>query len=247
MPDKLHAGHRERLKQRFLNEGLDGFNDHQVLELLLFYAIPRKDTNEIAHRLLKGFNHSLKAVFEAHPKDLEAMGGIGESAAAFLHLISGATRRYHRETVKPGGARLDSSEKVAEFVSPLLLGHAEELFYVLCLDKQLRLKAPVLVSKGVVDGILVSPRQVVEAVVRTRASNVVLAHNHPSGSLEPSPEDLETTTLLTGILGGIEVSVLDHLIVAGDKWYSFRRQGKLGPPGKSARRIGEEPETEYSG
>ncbi len=246
MAEPLHAGHRERLRKRFLEEGLDGFEDHQLLELLLFHVIPRKDTNPIAHQLLKGFNGSLKAVFEAHPKDLQDVGGIGESAAAFLHLIAGVTRRYYKESLRLGTQRLDTTEKVADYIGPFMVGHAEELFYVICLDRQLRLKAPVLVSKGVVDGIIVNPRQVVEAVVRTRASNVVLAHNHPSGSLKPSREDVETTNVLTTVLSGIGVPVLDHLIIAGEEWFSFRREGRLPAALKARRRISEEPSPEFT-
>lgn len=247
MADNLHSGHRDRLRKRFLDEGLDNFTDHQVLELLLFYALPRRDTNPIAHHLLKSFNGSLKAVFEAHPQDLQEVGGFGESGALFINLMSHVTRRYYQDSMKQTTNYLDTSEKAAEYIQPFMVGRAEELFFVLCLDKQLKLKAPVLVAQGVVDGLLIHPRQVVEAVVRTRASAVILAHNHPAGTCAPSREDLDTTSAIVSILGGIDVAVLDHIITAGSDYFSFRRAGRLGAGPMKKRRLGEDQTIPFNG
>ncbi|MDP2156877.1 MAG: DNA repair protein RadC [Nitrospirota bacterium] len=211
---------------RFLKEGLDGFEDHQVLELLLFQAVPRLDTNPIAHRLIKKFG-SLSAVLEADPKDLASVEGVGENAAAYLSLLPQVTRRYFHDRVKHSRKPLNNSESSAEYLVPLLAGRSEEVFYVICLDSQLRVLYPALISEGTVKDALVHPRHVVESAVRHKAASVILAHNHPAGSAKPSAHDLKLTRSLVQALGGINVQVVDHVIVAGELIYSFSREGTL--------------------
>lgn len=222
----LHVGHRERLRRRFHEEGLDGFEDHQVLELLLFNVIPRGDTNPIAHLLMRRFG-SLSAVLEADPKDVAAVEGIGEKAAAFLSMIPQVTRRYFHDRVLRDRPKLNSSEAVAEYLIPLMAGRPEEVFYVLCLDTQCRVVYPALISEGTVKEAAVYPRHVVEEALRHRAASVILAHNHPSGTAKPSQSDHQLTKLLVQALGPLDIKVLDHIIVAGDKAFSFAREGIL--------------------
>lgn len=226
MADVLHQGHRERLRARFLAEGLDAFEDHQVLELLLFQALPRQDTNPIAHRLMRRFG-SLSAVLEADPTDLASVEGVGAQTAAFLALIPQVTRRYFLDRVRHARTPLDTSEAAAEYLIPLMAGRAEEVFYVVCLDSRLRVLYPALVSEGTVKDALVQPRQVVEAAIRHRAAAVILAHNHPGGTAKPSNHDHQITRHLVQTLGGIDIRVVDHVIVAGDRIYSFAREGVL--------------------
>jgi DNA repair protein RadC len=223
---QIHAGHRERLRTRFLEEGLDGFEDHQVLELLLFHVVPRGDTNPTAHRLMQRFG-SLSAVLEADPKDLARVEGVGAKVAAFLAMIPQITRRYHQDRVTRDAPRLTSSEAVAEYLIPLMTGRPEEVFYVLCLNSQNRLVYPALVGQGTVKEAHVNPRHVVEEALRHRAANVVLAHNHPGGSAKPSNADHRLTALLVQTLGAIGIPVLDHVIVAGQHTFSFAREGVL--------------------
>jgi len=225
-PDELHKGHRERLKNRFLKEGLDAFEDHQVLELLLFQAIPRVDTNPLAHLLIKRFG-SLSAVLEADPHDLEAIEGVGRSAALFLSMIPQVTRRYFLDRVRHVRKPLNTSEAAAEYLVPLMAGRAEEVFYVICLDSQLRVLYPALVSEGTVKDAVVHPRHVVEAALRHKAASVILAHNHPGGSMKPSNQDHKLTARLVQALGSIDIKVVDHVIVAGDQVYSFAREGVM--------------------
>jgi len=223
---QLHTGHRDRLRARFLKEGLDGFEDHQVLELLLFHAVPRIDTNPLAHKLIQRFG-SLSAVLEADPKDLASVEGVGENAAAFLSMIPPVTRRYFHDRVKHSRKPLNTSEAAAEYLVPLMAGRSEEVFYVICLDSQLRVLYPALISEGTVKDALVHPRHVVESAVRHKAASVILAHNHPSGSAKPSAHDHKLTRNLVQALGGINVHVVDHVIVAGELIYSFSREGTL--------------------
>ena len=222
----MHAGHRKRLKMRFLKEGLDSFEDHQALELLLFQAIPRFDTNPIAHRLIQRFG-SFSAVLEADPKDLASVEGVGENAAVFLSMIPQITRRYFHDRVKHSRKPLNNSESAAEYLVPLMAGRSEEVFYVICLDSQLRVLYPALISEGTVKDALVHPRHVAEAAVRHKAASVILAHNHPAGSVKPSTHDHKLTRNLVQALGGINVHVVDHIIVAGEQIYSFSREGTL--------------------
>lgn len=223
---RVHDGHRDRLRLRFLKEGLDGFEDHQVLELLLFHAIPRRDTNPIAHRLIRRFG-GLSAVLEADPKDLASVEGVGPTAAAFLSVIPQITRRYLHGKVRHSRMTLNTSESAAEYLISLMAGRPEEVFYVICLDSRLRVLYPALISEGTVKDALVHPRKVAEAAVRHRAASVILAHNHPAGSARPSVHDHKLTRNLVQTLGGINIQVVDHIIVAGEQIYSFQREGTL--------------------
>ncbi|MBP8289352.1 MAG: DNA repair protein RadC [Chromatiaceae bacterium] len=214
------------MRGRFLEEGLDCFEDHQVLELLLFQVVPRGDTNPIAHRLMDRFG-SLSAVLEADPTDLASVQGVGSRAAAFLSLIPQVTRRYFQDRVKRDNPQLTSSVAVIDYVLPLMTGRPEEVFYVLCLDSHCRVLYPALISEGTVKEAHVNPRQVVEQAIRHRAASVVLAHNHPGGAAKPSTPDHRLTALIVQLLGGMGIPVLDHVIVANDQAYSFAKEGVL--------------------
>jgi DNA repair protein RadC len=222
----LHRGHRERLRERFIREGLDNFEDHQVLELILFQAIPQRDTNPVAHRLMQRFG-SLSAVLEADPKDLAAVNGVGPNAAIFISLIPQITRRYFSDRIRHTRKPLNTSEAAAEYLVPLMAGRSEEVFYVICLDSQLRVLYPGLISEGTVKDALVHPRHVVEAAIRHKAASVILAHNHPAGTVRPSNHDHAITKRLVHALGAIQIQVVDHIIVAGEQTYSFQREGTL--------------------
>lgn len=223
---QFHSGHRERLRTRFLRDGLDGFEDHQVLELLLFHAIPRCDTNPIAHGLMRRYG-SLSAVLEADPKDLASVKGVGMNAAVFLSMLPQVTRRYFRDRVRHSGKTLNTSEAAAEYLVPLMAGRPEEVFYLICLDSRLRVLYPALISEGTVKDALVHPRHVVEAAIRHKAAAAILAHNHPAGTVRPSGHDHAITKRLVQALGAIQIQVVDHIIVAGEQIYSFQREGTL--------------------
>lgn len=222
----LHEGHRARLRRRFRAEGLDGFEDHQVLEMLLFYAIPRRDTNELAHLLLKRFG-SFANVLEADVEDLARVEGIGEGAATLLALVPALTRRYFVDRARQGRHQLNSTERAAEFLVPFMAGRATEVFYVLCLDTQCRVIVPALIVEGLPDRASVEPRAVVEVALRHKAHSVIFAHNHPTGTARPSTADHRVTRLLVEALAPIGIAVRDHIIVAGEDWFSFVRAGDL--------------------
>jgi len=228
MNENIHEGHRRRLKRRFVEEGLDSFEDHQVLELLLFFSIPRKDTNEIAHKLISTFG-SISNVFEAHPKDLQKVEGVGENSAILISLISQIARRYLTDKTKKT-FQLKNVEVAAEYIKSLFVGRKNEVFYVICLDTQLNVIHSVPLFEGTVKEAVVYPRKVIECVLRYNASSVILAHNHPGGSVKPSMDDIRTTQKIINALSTISVTVNDHFIVAGDKYYSFAQNGMLPQP-----------------
>ena len=182
--ENLHRGHRKRVKERYLKEGLDSFEDHQVLELLLFYAIPMKDTNELAHRMIKEFG-SLAMLFEAHPHEIARRCGVTENIAILISLIPSLARRYFqaRWGDKP---ILNSSQKAGEYAVGLFAGRTYEVFYIICLDTQNRVIHAALVHEGTINEAPVYPRIIVETALRYQAHSVILAHNHPGGSLNPS-------------------------------------------------------------
>lgn len=219
----MHSGHRKRVKNRFLEEGLDAFADHQVLELLLFFSIPQKDTNEIAHDLINKYG-SLSGVFEADPKDLATTPGVGENTAALLSLIPSVTRRYF---IDRWGARplLDSTSKAGEYVVSLCAGRTYEVFYVICLDAQCRVIYPALAHEGTINQAPVYPRVIVETALRHKAHSVILAHNHPGGSTNPSRQDIEATQNIKNALNAISISIVDHIIASGGNYTSFAEKG----------------------
>jgi len=221
----VHLGHRKRLKTRLLDEGLDSFNDHQVLELLLFFSIPFKDTNVIAHKLIDKFG-SLSGVLEADPKDLVAIPGVGENSAALLSLIPSLSRRYFRDR---WGERplLDSTSKAGEYVVSLCTGRTYEVFFVICLDAQCRVIYSALAFEGTINQAPVYPRIIVEIALRHKAHSVILAHNHPGGSAHPSRQDIEATQNIKSALNAISIQVMDHIIASGGIYTSFAEKGIL--------------------
>lgn len=221
----VHEGHRKRLKQRFLEEGLDGFEDHQVLELVLFYSVPRRDTNQTAHLLLNKFG-SLSGVLEADPKALAEIGGVSESSALLLSLLPQLTRRYLKNRWGEK-AVLDSTTRAGDYVIDLLSGHSYEVFYVICLDSQCGVIVPDLAFQGTINQAPVYPRIVVETALRHKAHSVILAHNHPGGSANPSQQDIEVTKNLRRALTAVQIEIHDHVIAAGRRYFSFAEKGLL--------------------
>ncbi|HOM03806.1 MAG TPA: DNA repair protein RadC [Acetivibrio sp.] len=225
MDKKLHEGHRQRVKTRYLTEGLDTFEDHQVLEMLLFYCIPMRDTNELAHKMIKEFG-SLAGLFEANPKDICKRCGVSENTAILVSLIPSLARRYFKGKWgdKPV---LNSSSKAGEYAVSLFAGRTYEAFFVICLDAQNRVNYAALVHEGTINEAPVYPRLIVETALRHQANSVILAHNHPGGSLQPSQADIEVTKRITAALEAISIGVVDHIIVAGERYVSFAEKGLI--------------------
>lgn len=207
----LHDGHRQRKRERFLKQGADGLADHEVLELLLYYAIPRRDTNELAHRLIQHFG-TLDAVFQAPPEALMQVSGIGENAAVLLNLVPAAQRCARRSV--SAERILNSVERCGAYFMDLLDGQRRELLYQVCLDGKGKVLSCKCLSQGSADMTSLSIRQVVENALLSGAAGVVLGHNHPSGVALPSAEDRAATLQVRDALATMDIRLLDHIIVA---------------------------------
>jgi DNA repair protein RadC len=226
MNKKLHVGHRQRVKSRYLSEGLDGFQDHEVLEFLLFYCIPMKDTNELAHKMIRQFG-TLADLFEADPKEISKKCKVSENTAILVSLITSLTRRYYK--VKWGNKPvLNSSSIAGEYAISLFTGRVYEAFFVLCLNSQNKLNYADLVHEGTINEVPVYPRLCVETALRHKANSVILAHNHPGGSLHPSAADIEVTRKIKKAMEAIAINVIDHIIVAGDRYVSLAEKDLMG-------------------
>jgi len=219
----VHDGHRDRLRARFLEYGLDNFNDLNALELLLFYAIPRRDTNEIAHALLECFG-SLEGVFYASERELLQIPGIGTNAAALIRLVPQLMKKSALSRPDRREAIMNSSDAGRYFV-PRFMYEQDEVVYLLCLDGQKRVIKCAEMGRGVVNCVETSIRRIVETALKYKSSSVILAHNHPDGLALPSSEDDMVTKQVSTALALVGVSLEDHIIVAGDDFVSFADSG----------------------
>ncbi len=221
-PKNPHEHHRQRLKGRFLTEGLEHFEDHNVLELVLFYALPRRDTNEIAHRLLDRFG-SLSGVFEASPEELAEVDGIGEYAAVFLKTYPAVAQRYFKDRF---AARTKdwNYESLGKKLIIYYAGKAQEEVYAIFFDNALAICGEQKIHEGDINSAGFSMRKLVNAVVHYKASFVVLAHNHPHGLPYASNDDLHTNGVLKSLLAHMNVALLDHYIISEDHFSSMDKE-----------------------
>ena len=219
----IHSGHRQRMKERFLKEGLDSFSEVQVLEMLLFYCIPRQDTNPLAHMLLERFG-SLAAVLEAYPDELRKVPGIGESAAIFLPLVL-ETGRYYMISRQENQVILTNVEQCGRYMIPYFHGRRNETVFLLCLDAKCKVICCKEVGEGSVNSASVPIRRIVEMALGANATSVVLAHNHPSGIAVPSGDDVQTTRRLAMALSAVEIQLVDHIVVADEDFVSMAQSG----------------------
>lgn len=213
-PKNPHQNHRARVRKTFRNVGVDGMPDHNILELLLFYSIPRKDTNEIAHRLIDTFG-SLNGVLDASYERLAEVEGIGESSALLLSLIPGICRRYVEGMTDKKKINLTTTEAVSDYLTKRYYGCKAEVFYMLCLDAVGNLINCCKLGEGSAETVVVDKRIMLETALRNRADKIIFAHNHPNGLAVPSKNDLEMTYEFSSILSTVGIRLADHFIVAG--------------------------------
>jgi len=219
--------HRKRLRERFERVGLRGFSEHEVLELVLTLAIPRKDVKVPAKELLARFG-SLKAVLDAPAQELQQVHGLGSVAPIVVRIIRDVSTLYLQERVKARPQLLDLDD-LARFWRSRIGGLSDEVFEVAYLDTSYRLMRDGVetLSKGTIDRAVVYPRTVMEAALRRKAAAVVLAHNHPDGDVTPSSEDKDLTRALVLAAATLQVKIHDHIVVSADKVLSFRQEGLL--------------------
>jgi len=213
------------MKNRFLAHGLDNFDDHNVLELLLFYALPRGDVNELAHELINRFG-KLADVFDAPIEELKKVKGIGDNTATLIKLIPQVSRRYMiSRSVSGADVHITDSKKAGAFIVPYFYGEREETVYMICLDAKCKVINCRMLFRGEVNSANVSIRKIVENALAYKATSVIVAHNHPSGIAIPSREDERTTERIMEALKAVDVILADHIIVADEDFVSMADNG----------------------
>ena len=211
------------MRKRFAEHGLENFDDHTALELLLFYALPRSDTNPVAHALVDHFG-SLSAIFDAPAEELCRVPGIGKNSATLIKLIPQLSRRYQMSKSSVEGIVV-SSHKAGEYLTPRFFGECDEVVYMLCLDAKCKILTCKFMGRGSVNSANVSIRKIVEMALLYNATSVVLSHNHTSGIALPSKEDELTTRRVEAALGAVGIALIDHIIVADDDFVSMADNG----------------------
>ncbi|MEI6132377.1 MAG: DNA repair protein RadC [Bacillota bacterium] len=220
-----HKNRRERVRKRFLEEGLDNFEDHEVLELLLYYSIPMRDTNGLSHKLIAHFG-SLAGVLEASQHELINEYKLSEVTTTLISLVAPLSRRYLKDR---WGRKihLQNSDVAGQYVASLFTGKVDECFYVVCLDAGNKVINSKMIQQGTVSETQVHPRKVAEEVLKHKATSVIIAHNHPGGTLSPSNSDKEATKRVKDALKVLMVKLTDHIIVAGTNFYSMAEHGEM--------------------
>ncbi|MDW7771506.1 MAG: DNA repair protein RadC [Desulfobulbaceae bacterium] len=220
------AGHRQRLRDKFLEQGMEAFSDAEVIELLLTFGTPRSDCKDAARTALLEFG-SLPAVLDASAERLAGIKGVGPKNVFALHFIQGVARRYLKQRLI-GKEYISSSRDVADYLIHLMRELKREVFTVLYLDAAHAIIDSEVQTRGTINVNTVYPREIVTAALEKNACALVIAHNHPSGRLEPSPQDLQLTRTLHMVCSFMQLNLLDHLIIgAGDSAFSFADHGLM--------------------
>ncbi len=223
----IHRGHRARMKEKFLAQGLESFQDHNVLELLLFYAVPRADTNPIAHRLLDRFG-SLAAVFDAPIRELEKVEGVGKNAAVLIKLVPQLQRRYLTSKIDWDMQDvISSTEDMGAYLLPRFLPEKTEVVMLVCMDAKHKVLNCSRIAEGDAACAPVSVRKIVSLALQYNAVCAVLAHNHTCGIALPSHDDVAVTLRVRDALAEVDVELLDHIVVAGDDFVSLYESGLM--------------------
>lgn len=221
---ELHENHRERVKKRFLEEGIDSFAPHQTMELLLFYSVARRDVNELAHRLVDAFG-GFSAACDAPFAELLRVEGVGEHTATLLKLIPELARFYAVD--KNRDLCLNSTKKAGEYMISRFIGRGDEHVYMISLDSKCKVLATTLLHEGSVNAAEINLRKLLATALKYNASGVILAHNHPGGVALPSPEDVATTERVANSLHSVGITLMDHIIVADSDFVSLADSGAV--------------------
>lgn len=218
----VHDGHRQRLKKTFLEHGLNSFQPHAILELLLFYAVPRQDTNVIAHELLNKFN-SLSGVFNAPYEELVKITGLGENGATLLKLVPQLLSVYSVDINK--NQPMNDIKMICSYFYGCYIGVKTEQLRVCCLDDRLNIISCNVIQDGGVNAVPINVRKIVEATYRSNCSMIIIAHNHPNGDALPSDADIKVTRQLYHTLSSVGIKLLDHIIVGPNNALSMKDTG----------------------
>jgi DNA repair protein RadC len=227
MPPQIphYKEHRKRMKKKFTASGVDAFHDYEVLELLLFYAIPRKDLKPLAKDLLKKFG-TLKGVMDASIHDLEGITGVSTHTAVLIKLIRDMGSLYLKEKAKEK-PQITCTRELLDYCRTAIGGLKDERFCVIYLDAQNKITGMETIQEGIVNQAVVYPRKVLENAIAQKASAIILVHNHPSGHVKPSDADIKLTKTIRDTARMLDILVHDHVIVGENRFFSFREEGLM--------------------
>jgi DNA repair protein RadC len=223
--ENIHDGHRKRLREKFLKSGLEGFNDYEIVELLLSLGTPRRDCKQPAKEAIKRF-HNLRGVLEAPARELQQIKGIGAHNAFGIKLVQEVAREFLKAKIleKP---YFSSSQEVFDYLYHAMRGLKKEVFKVIYLNSQNQIIDTVDLSEGTINSSSVSPREVIESALKNNAAALVIAHNHPSGAIVPSSADKKLTREMVYAGKIMQLSVLDHIIIGDNRYFSFSGEGLI--------------------
>jgi DNA repair protein RadC len=220
-----YLGHRKRLKEKYLRAGLGALEDYEALEILLMHSHARKDVKPEAKALLKRFG-GLKEVLEADPHEIMEVDGVGPGAALLIRLVRDLAVRYLDQSARKK-PHLGSTPELVRYCRAYFGGVKDEEFRVIFLDNHHHIIEVETLQQGTVNQAAVYPRKVLERALKHKASGIILVHNHPSGYIRPSPDDIRLTKTIAQTALKLDIQVHDHLIIGGDAFYSFRERGDL--------------------
>lgn len=223
--DNIHKGHRERLRQMAERTGLDKLPEHQILELLLSYVIPQKDTNPLAHKLINKFG-SLAGVFEANKKDLEKVDGIGDVTASFLLTCAQIPQIYKNSKIT-GKQIITCPKQCIEYLQDIAVVDSTEKFYLTCLNSRCEVIKTESFNNGNNSKIAVDIREIVSIVLGQKSTGIIVCHTHPQGEAKPSQEDISFTNKLYKTMQMLGIRLLDHVILSHDTHFSFLNNNLL--------------------
>jgi len=224
--NKPYLGHHKRLRERFIKSGLDGFHDYEVLELLLNYLFPNRDTKPIAKDLLAKFK-TLAGVFSADPQELQEIKWVGERTAVYLKLLNDMLGFVFEDRARKEEIQFTKTAQLFEYFKATIGSKKNEVMRAVYLNSQNKLIHAENLSEGTVAEAVAFPRKIVEGALKYRAVSVIIAHNHPGGVAEPSDNDDKVTEQIKKALQTVNISLQDHMIVAGDEYFSYRQTGYL--------------------
>ena len=221
-----YAGHRERLRERFRKTGVEGFQDYEALELLLTYAVPRRDVKPLAKELIKKFG-SVQGVLDAPFEELLEEDGLTENSATYIKVLKDCSALYLRGRARLGGQAISSTGAILDYCRVKLAGLRDEQFLAVFLNSLNEVIADEVIQEGTVNQSVVYPRKVMERALHHSATALIFVHNHPSGACRPSKDDKLITAELVRVAKGLQIAVHDHLIICRDGYYSFREHGQI--------------------
>lgn len=212
-------GHRTRLREKYKKTGISAFHDYEIIEILLTYAVPRKDCKQMAKELLNQFKN-ISGVFNADLEELKKIKGIGDSVGIFFKIIKDINKIYLKEE-KLQKNSINSTKELIEFLKSDMAFLKKEIFKAIFLDNSNRFIEEEVLFEGTIDRSHIYPREIVEKILRYNAKSVIFAHNHPSGNLKPSEQDIQITKKMKSILNSLDINLLDHVIVSENGVFSF--------------------------